>query len=816
MRKIAILCGLTGMVIMTNFLVAGGETVLVKDGKPVAAIYIGWKQLQKPDPRLSLAERYLNQSRRQMETDLNYHLRIMSGIELKIIRTDDPAEVQAPAIVLGELAVRMGATPATSTRTREGYRIISRNNLVLIGGESDIGAMYGMYEMLERLGCDWVMPGEAGEVISKRTTIALTDIDLAAAPDFEVRCPWYSGGTATITTQEHDEFDVWKMRHKNQPSYLHNGGIHPLQMLGGHVWGAMVRLFGGEFAADQTMLALVRQPDGTMKRMGPQVETTHPAVIRLFKKYIEDMFVKNGWSKDHTVCIGVGPADGGGFSESPESTNAGSGRTDPMLGRPDITDLQILLCNTLLGSLLPEYPNLYLGFYLYSAHADFPMRYKPHPHVQIVIADITYSRFHWTGEDGISSRGYYRGILEQWGNLNRKQGNPMMYRGYNFNLAECLLPYTKLKIWGEDLPYYKKAGCIGTYSEWVKNWSVTGPGDYLEVKLNWNTSLKWRDVLTKYCKSAFGKGAPFMEQYYLNIVKQQHGAKIEAGSYHGFHLIYDKKFIADSNALFDRALQESDNPRSKRMIAWYREPLEMLELYLAYRKAFTSYDFVKANELYDEIGRLWDKYYRMNSNLVGKSALRYLKRFQEKFIREGLKYSTGEYRIAKQIPEKLVTMLDPYVKGQEMGFHSPELNDKRFIETSTWNIPWSAQGFGAYFDGAIWYRVRFDVPAALQGKPLGLFLGGVDNLARVYLNGKYIGEGRGFSAPMVFDLTGDMKYNAENLLAIQVQHADIGELGTFGIIYPSFIFTGPRLEQKAPTQQRLRRVLPGGELGDYE
>ena len=36
------------------------------------------------------------------------------------------------------------------------------------------------------------------------------------------------------------------------------------------------------------------------------------------------------------------------------------------------------------------------------------------------------------------------------------------------------------------------------------------------------------------------------------------------------------------------------------------------------------------------------------------------------------------------------------------------------------------------------------------------------------------------------------------------------------MIYPAFIFTGPRLARKAPLEQRLRRALPGGELGDYE
>ena len=797
-----------------------GETVLVKNSEPMATVYISWKRNTnynlRVDRTLKAEERYINQARHQMETDFNYHIKMMSGTELKIIESDDPAEVKAPAIVLGELAVRMGAKPAASTVTHESFRVVSKNGIVLIGGESDIGAMYGMYEVLNKLGCDWVMPGELGESIPEKKTIVIPDMDVEESPSFFIRSPWYSGGSSVITGEEFKDFDIWKMRHKNQPSYIHHGGFHPLQMRGGHMWNSLVKKFKSEFDKNPDMLALVRQPDGTMKRQGPQVETTNPEVIELFRKHLISIFEKNGWAKDKTVCISVGPADGAGFSESPESTLAGSGRIDPIYGGPDITDLQILLCNTLLESMTNEYPNLYLGFYLYNLHHDYPMRYKPHPHVEIVVADISYSRFHSTFENGIISRTYYKSIVEQWALLHKEQGNPMMFRGYNFDLAECLLPYTKLKMWGEDIPFYKKAGCFGTYNEWNKNWSNTGPSDYLEVMLNWDTSLNWRDVLSRYCKHAFGKGAPFMEEYYCKLVDKQSSSKIEAGSYHGFHLMYGKKFIKNSNRLFDKALAAAESPAKKNFISYYREPLEMLELYLRYRKAFTHYDFTEAKELYEKMFNLWKKYYKINSNLVGKSGPVYLKRFQKEFIEQGLKYSTGEYEIVEKIPEKLRTMLDPYVKGQELGFQSMEIDDSRFIKTSTWNIPWSSQGLGGYMHGAIWYRVPLHISKSLKGKAVGLFLGGIDNIARVYLNGEYIGTGSGFSVPMVFDLTDNIKYGGRNLLVIQIQHTSISEIGTFGIVYPSFVFTGPRLKQKAPAVKRLRRVLPGGALGDYE
>ena len=564
LAMISILLTLTGGVMAKN---PEKTVTLIDKSKPTAVIYINWspekaKELALTKKNISITNRYLNKCRLRMIEDLNYHLNKMSGTELKVIVTDSPEKIITPALVLGELAVKMGAVPKGKTETKESFRLICKDGLILIGGESDIGAMYGVYELLEKLGCDWIMPGEAGEVIPHMKTVTVSFMDEAQTPDFEIRAPWYT--TPPVTKQELKEFDVWKMRKKNQTTR----NLHPLKMIGGHVWDILTKKYKKEFEKNPEMLALVRKPDGTLKRQGPQIETTNSKTLDLFVHYIEEKFKKNKWPKNKKVCLGVGPADGMGYSESPESLVAGADRYDPVNGLPDMTDLQILLCNQLLERLGKEYPNLYLGFYLYSVHADYPMLYKPHPHVMIVIAEISYSRFHATSDHNSKSRAYYQTILKQWKRLHQEQGNPIMYRGYNWNLAENLLPYTKLKMWGEDLPYYKKMGCSGSYVQWFKNWSNTGPSDYLEAEMNWNTNLKWRDVLKKYCKHAFGKGGPFMERYYLKLVKRQHGSGMEAGSYHAFHLIYDDQFIAESNKLFEQAIAAADTDQNKRMIRW--------------------------------------------------------------------------------------------------------------------------------------------------------------------------------------------------------------------------------------------------------
>jgi len=119
----------------------------------------------------------------------------------------------------------------------------------------------------------------------------------------------------------------------------------------------------------------------------------------------------------------------------------------------------------------------------------------------------------------------------------------------------------------------------------------------------------------------------------------------------------------------------------------------------------------------------------------------------------------------------------------------------------------------------VWYRWRFRLPADAATEPVGLFLGGFEDEARVWINGRFVGtSGVRFSVPAQFDLTDGIEREQENVLAIQViRNSAANEIGLGGLIRPGFLFVGPRLEKPAPgPPTQLRRVLPGGELGELE
>lgn len=738
-----------------------GAAELVRDGKPVATIELG----SMPD---SAAVK-----------DLQYHFKKLCGSELSV------GEKKAPTRIVLEKF------------DGDGFRLCVKGPNVTIYGEN------GIYEFLRRLGCDWVMPGEIGEVIPSVKNLSIPDMDVTERPSFAVRSPWLSGGARYFAGTEKADFDLWKRRMK-----LTERDTHPLVMQGGHVWEIIIRNNQKEFDTHPEMYALVRELDGTLKRKGPQLETTHPRVIELFCEYIRDQFRKNKWPKDKLVCIGVGPSDGGGYSISKESMDASAGRIDPISGNEDITDLQILLINQIFDKIGKEFPNLHLGFYLYSCHADYPARYKVHPRTVIVIADITYSRLHSTLEP-VSTRAYYKKILDQWA----KEPIPKFFRGYNWNLAEHFLPYSKLKMWADDLPLYHKMGVLGVYNESIAASATLAPSNYYEAILLWNVNADMKATLAQFCRKAYGDGAAPMEKYWLMLTDRQSKAQEQSGSFHAFPLMYDKKFVADSLRLIDEAENAAKLPAEKERIRLARIPAAQLGDFLEMRRLMNDFKFAEAEKIFIRTQKEKEDAFKTGKGAVASGASRMMVRFFQSPLEKSRFYSSAPYRIVFQFPDRLKTIFDPYSQGDKFGLMNPEMADDDLVTTRTYESTWARQGLINLPNGSVWYRVW---TPPIKEKEVGLLIPGADSVVRVWSNGKYIGMGSGFMKPMPFDLTGTLSAKQKNLIVIQVERRGNSEIGTGGLILPSFLFTGPRLPERAPAIDSNYRLLPGGEIEEIK
>lgn len=820
---------------------SASAVTLVKDARAVAKIFVEDDDLADMPVRPGVKRGTPGMVALAVE-DLNYHIEKMSGVPLEVVKTSDPGQVTGPAIVIGKLAEKLGdAVPAT--KWKEGYRIVVKGDRVLIAGETPRGTSHGIYAFLRDLGCDWVMPTTLGEIIPEKKTITVADRDQASSPDFGIRRFWYRGEASIVTKEEKADYDQWVRRQQLGRADEFSDDRE------GHYWGDFVSRNKKEIEADPEVLALVRLRDGTLVRKGPQIETTNPKVARMMAADIGKWFETRKWPKDKPVSLPIGPADGDGYSVSPASLALVGGRKDALFGGPDVTEPVAQLANDVLAQLGDEYPRLKLNYYVYSVHAGYPSEHKPDPRINPIFAPISYSRFHSTLDPHSKSRAFYRQVVEKWGELAKAQGNQLNVYEYNWNLADNMLPFTRVRMFGEDIPFYHRMNFSGFTLESTKAWAINGPHDYIAARLVWDASLDWKKLLTEYCVKAFGPAAPMMERYYLRLAEVQSVAGQEAGSYYSAPLIFDAAFLDAAQKDLDEALAQKLSPDERVRTASAALPLQTLRHYLEWHQAMGDFAFEKAKSALDAALATWQKQLDANTQLAARevpgyvqgllaattdAAVKYstapyaivwkfpeslptaidpgrvgeesgfpvsgvdagqMDRLARSSAEEGAKYSTAPYEVVWKLPGQLLTALDPSGEGGKLNLAAPEINDSGWVVTRVSREGWTPQGLGFYQDGAVWYRTRFEIPKTAEKRAIGLFLGGFDDEARVWVNGKPVGSsGVRFGKPAVFDLTGAIREDGENLLAIQViRHSRDSKKFVGGLFDPGFVFAGPRV-----------------------
>ncbi len=113
---------------------------------------------------------------------------------------------------------------------------------------------------------------------------------------------------------------------------------------------------------------------------------------------------------------------------------------------------------------------------------------------------------------------------------------------------------------------------------------------------------------------------------------------------------------------------------------------------------------------------------------------------------------------------------DPEKRGEAEGWWKEDYNDSawREIQVPEW---WECQG--VYYNGWAWYRVKFRVPGQVRrAKRVVLAFGGVDEVAWVWVNGRFAGKHdigpEGWDKPFGFDVARLVRPGRENTLAVLV------------------------------------------------
>lgn len=363
---------------------------------------------------------------------------------------------------------------------REAYAIRTGPKRLLLLGATDLGASDAAYRFLNEVGCRWFFPNEAWEVLPKTSTLSFGR-DITDRPQILARNIWFEAGSGN--KELNDKYVLWRHRNRQEESFKFNAG---------HNMDTVIKVNKAAFDAHPEYLAAVKQKDGTLKRTGPQLELSNPAVRKMVDDYAVNYFVQN----PKADMVSLDPADTWTHSESPESLAMGS-----------VSDRVFGMVNEAARAVEKAYPGQgkMVGVLSYSAHWDppsFPM--EPNVHVQV---------------SGLGQGKYSAAEREKmWPTLSRNLG---FYEYYSVWLWSFdLLPGS----WINDPVLLQKnlrarvAGSATAISaESTSTWASNGRAYYLATQLMWNPDIDVDAVLNDFDTKCFGAGAPAMKRYFERL-----------------------------------------------------------------------------------------------------------------------------------------------------------------------------------------------------------------------------------------------------------------------------------------------------------
>lgn len=426
-------------------------------------------------------------STKAVASELSEYLKRISGASFEVKAGDGNS-----GIVLG--TIKEFPTPTLdqalsiyhSFDGREAYAIRARPGRLLLLGATDLGASHAAYRLLSELGCRWFFPNPNWEIVPSLASLSFGR-DITDRPAFLSRNIWYAwgvfsdGGHPRGKSAAQDYAD-WKRRNGMAESFVVNAG---------HALFAVIDGNKAEFDKHPEYYALTGG-----KRQGPQIELGNPAV----RQMVVDYALKYLSDNPQADMVSLDPADGGGYSESPESLKLGT-PGDAIFG----------MANEVARALQKAYPNQrkMVGLYAYNWHSDPPpFVLEPNVYIQLTMA------FNG-GKMSLPE------LLEAWPSKARNLGFYAYFSTWLWDHDRWPggQAASRKSLKGMFEAWSKANAASGAFATSVSaesgnNWGPHGRGYYLANALMWNPQADADALLDDFYQKSFGSGARAMKAYY--------------------------------------------------------------------------------------------------------------------------------------------------------------------------------------------------------------------------------------------------------------------------------------------------------------
>jgi len=742
-------------VAMFVFLLAGaahGAVTLVENGRPAAVIVVGADASDQAREAAGVLQEYIER---------------MSGARLEI----QPESVAAGAriVVGGKLAEGLvgveGLTGLTPAMNEERFVLKTvGNDMVLAGNEHPFyrGVVYAAYELLERLGCRWYFPGAYGEVVPKRSTVVVEDMDVDQRPDFRFRNVWYSGWMPVDGTDGAD-LAAWLDRNKMT-------SLKRVSLPGD---GTVTRLTPPEkyFESHPNIYAIGKNGE----RDKEMLCLTEPEAVKISAQTICETFRAN----PEQFTFGFGPPDG-----SPMCYCARCQKSNPEFrgkgyGEPSLSDVWFRFANAVAAEVYKEFSDRWVFTNGYANRVRPPEGVGPlSPNLGIQFAMLDTCTFHPIGDPKCWQRQAYKTVLDRW---TRDLRCVFIY-DYDPGKALDGLPFPMLHNLERDIPYFRDRGAWGFWTEGQNCWMVTHLNYYVRGRLMWDADADVRAIVRDYCEKFYGDAADAVEQYVWTLEDAVDNCTIHEtfGRLVPWRVIYDADTMRKLGGLIEEAARlAGEGPEALHV--------RVLGLAYAYQRAYMAMeesaadgDFKGAVAQADEMLRVRAEIGQVDNSLIpvtpewcndDDGALEWHKKVYQK-LAERIDGTRGN--LVAMAPRVMEFRKDPDDMGVLEEWYNRPLEADWDTLGST--LYWEAQGLqdshGYGYTGKAWYRASFEAPNDAAGKAVMLTVGGIySDKLWIWINGFLVDHRQKQNTRMPFDvdMTAHIKPGETNTVAILLE-----------------------------------------------
>ena len=749
----------------------GERTAVARDGKPLAAIVLP----AEPTADETLAAE-----------ELREHLKLISGAELPIVQgnfTSNTTPIRIGAVAgfnADKRTEQIGSDEAS-------YMIAVDEDGIKLIGRSPKGALFATYELLERLGVRWYMPGKLGTVIPKAKHLEFGHGVTFRSPSFRSRY---------ITSSMTPPFSN-RVR------------------LGGEMFPSAhgIKLSPPRTKEDgQELYALVNG-----KRLGSQLCVSNPEAVKRAVAYAINFFKK----RPDLPWIGMGPNDGSGFCECENCRALDSNEWDSYSSHMATTDRYVWFFNQVVAGIHKVYPGKKLCFYAYHTYTLPPRKHMPDKHIVPAFAPISLCRIHGMSNPVCPDRSFYKKVMIGWGKVVPE----IFERGYYFNLACPGFPFSKVHAVRDEIVEARKAGVTGWKVEGIPSWVTHTPTTYVASRLMWDVDTDVDALLDDFYVKFFGDASKSMKAYFEMV---DHAFR-DTDTHTGGSFCMPKAFTPERLELGRRTLTRAmkDAGRNNvyaRRVAMFELNFQFLEAFIAMLEARDQFDFALAKKELDDMRALNEKLIsfdlsyalvpeepvvvakgkrkpRSISAMHARTSIAYVKRFWSATVESGYERVVERGDLVAGLPDEWGFLADLTDVGESAGWFADGITGGNWRTLRTKTASWSDQGMH-YYKGVGWYRTTVRIPKRFKGRKLYLWFGGVDEQAKVWFNGQLLGasadagEGlpgtAGTFLPFEFNVTKEARVSADNTIVVKVTNKRLDEVGTGGIVSPVMLWSPKR------------------------